>query len=72
MRCELRPATASDQAFLGEMLYLALFVPPGEAPPSRLLLRDPAIARYVEDWGTRNGDSGLIALVEGAPVLSCF
>jgi GNAT superfamily N-acetyltransferase len=66
--CELRAAAASDQAFLWEMLYLALFVPPGEAPPSRLLLRDPAIARYVEEWENRTGDSGLIALVEGTPV----
>src|SRR5216683_4225921 len=40
------------------------------------LLREPAIARYVEEWGIRSGDSGLIALVDGAPVgaawLRCF
>jgi GNAT superfamily N-acetyltransferase len=58
------------------MLYLALFVPPGEPPRSRSVLGDPAIARYVKGWGTRSGDSGLIALVEGIPVgaawLRCF
>ena len=68
MSCELRAATASDEAFLWEMLYLALFVPPGEPALPRSVLRDPAVARYVEDWGTRGGDSGLIALVDGAPV----
>jgi GNAT superfamily N-acetyltransferase len=76
MSCELRSATVSDEPFLWEMLYLALFVPPGEPPPPRSVLRDPAIARYVEGWGMRSGDSGLIALVDGAPVgaawLRCF
>jgi GNAT superfamily N-acetyltransferase len=76
MSCELRAATISDELFLWEMLYLALFVPPGEPPPPRSLLRDPALARYVEDWGIRSGDSGLIALVDGALVgaawLRCF
>ena len=73
---ELRAATPSDEPFLWEMLYLALFVPPGEPPLPRSVLRDPAIARYVEGWRTRSGDSGLIALVDGAPVgaawLRCF
>ncbi len=76
MRVEMRAATASDEPFLWEMLYLALFVSPGEPPLPRSILRDRGIARYVEDWGIRNGDSGLIALVDGVPVgaawLRCF
>jgi GNAT superfamily N-acetyltransferase len=76
MSCELRAATVSDQPFLWEMLYLALFVPPGEPPLPRSLLREPAIARYVEGWGLRSDDSGLIALVDNAPAgaawLRCF
>jgi GNAT superfamily N-acetyltransferase len=66
----------SDEPFLWEMLYLALFVPLGEPPLPRSVLRDPTIARYVEGWGTRSGDSGLIALVDGAAAgaawLRCF
>ena len=31
-------------------------------------MRDPAIARYVEGWGTRPGDSGLLAIVDDVPV----
>ena len=76
MSCELRAATVSDESFLWEMLYLAIFVPTGKPLLPRSILRDPAIARYVEDWGIRSGDSGLIALVDGAPVgaawLRCF
>jgi hypothetical protein len=68
MNCELRPAEASDEPFLREMLYLALFVPPGQPPLPQSVLADPAIARYVEGWGTRSGDSGLIALVQRVPV----
>jgi GNAT superfamily N-acetyltransferase len=49
------------------MLYLALFVPPGQPPLPRSILKDPTIAMYVERWGTRSGDSGLIAVVEGTP-----
>jgi GNAT superfamily N-acetyltransferase len=74
--CDLRQATASDEPFLWEMLYLALFVPPGEEPRPRSVLGNPAIAQYVRDWGTQSGDSGLIALVNGVSVgaawLRCF
>jgi GNAT superfamily N-acetyltransferase len=68
VNCELRAAVPSDEPFLREMLYLAVFVPPGEPPLPWSILSNPAIARYVEGWGTQNGDSGLIALVHGVPV----
>jgi len=65
---EVRAANFSDEPFLWEMLYLALFVPPGEPPLPRSVLRDPAIARYVQGWGTRQNDKGLVALVDTSPV----
>lgn len=68
MSWTIRAATPSDEPFLWDMLYLALFVPPGEPPLPRSILEEPAIARYVEAWGTRQGDVGRIALAEGAPV----
>jgi len=75
-RFDLRISNTSDEPFLREMLYLALFVPPGEQPLPRSALRNPAIARYVDGWGTRRGDTGLIALVDNSPVgaawLRCF
>ena len=76
VNCELRQAAASDEPFLREMLYLALFVLPGEPPLPWSVLSNPAIGQYVDGWGTRSGDSGLIALVNGVPVgaawLRCF
>ncbi len=72
MNCKLRAATATDEAFLFEMLYLAVFVPPGGCPLPRSVLAEPSIARYVAGWGTRSGDAGLIAMVEGEPVGSAW
>ena len=68
MSFELRAANISDEPFLWEMLYLALFVPSGDAPLPRSVLRDRPIARYVEGWGTRRRDTGLVALVDNSPV----
>jgi len=63
----IRPATVSDEAFLREMLYAALFVPPDEPPLPREILDDPKVAHYVDAFGTSNGDVGFIA-VEGEPI----
>jgi len=43
----IRPAVGNDEAFLREMLYLALFVPPEEPPLPREILDDPKVAHYV-------------------------
>jgi GNAT superfamily N-acetyltransferase len=63
-----RDATAADTAFLREMLYLALFVPPGLPPFPRSVLDEPGIDRYVRGWTTWTGDLGLIPFANGAPV----
>lgn len=65
---EIRMATAADEPFLWEMLYLALHVPPGQPPLPRSVLRQPALAQYVSGWPTKPGDRGLVALVGGEPV----
>jgi GNAT superfamily N-acetyltransferase len=68
MEFAMREAVPADEALLWEMLYLALYVPPGRDPLPRSVLTQPAIARYVRDWGTRVGDRGLIAQSDGVPV----
>ena len=55
-----RPIVSSDEPFLWEMLYLALYVPEGEPPFPREILHEPDIACYVQGWG-RLGDWGLLA-----------
>jgi ribosomal protein S18 acetylase RimI-like enzyme len=57
----IRPATSSDEPFLWEMLYQAIFVPPGTEPPPREILDTPELARYVAGWG-KPDDIGLVAV----------
>ncbi len=67
MTVKFRALTASDEPFLWEMLYQALYLPPGQLPFPREILQKPEIACYVQDWGQTH-DRGFAALVEGAPV----
>lgn len=50
------------------MLYAAVFVPPGAPPMPRSIVREPAVARYIDGWGTRTGDRGAVAIIDGTPV----
>lgn len=60
-----RAITTADEPFLWEMLYLAIYVPPGAPPVSRAILQEPDIAIYVQGWG-RPGDEGLIAVEQNS------
>jgi ribosomal-protein-alanine N-acetyltransferase len=64
---QLRPILSSDELFLWEMLYLALYVPQGGLPFPRDILLEPDIACYVQGWG-RHGDWGLLACDGQTPV----
>ena len=58
---------AADEPFLWEMLYLALYVPPGKPPFPRDILHEPDIACYVQGWG-KPSDWGLLACDGDKPV----
>ena len=57
----IRPAVATDEPFLMEMLYQSLFVEEGQEPFQRDVLQDTSIARYVRGWG-RKGDFGFVTI----------
>lgn len=57
----IRAAGPDDEAFLREMQYLALFVPPGADPLPAAIVDDPTIARYYVGFGGRSGDLGRVA-----------
>jgi ribosomal protein S18 acetylase RimI-like enzyme len=57
----VRPATSNDEAFLWEMLYLAIFIPPGCEPLPKAIVKEPALSKYVADWGKAD-DLGFIAV----------
>lgn len=60
MEFYIRRLTKADEPFLWEMLYQALFVPPGQPLFPRETVRNPEISRYVDGWG-RKDDFGVIA-----------
>lgn len=63
----LRELGPDDTAFLGEMLYEALFwTPRRERMPIELVLAHPQISIFHQGWG-RPGDAGLVAEVDGVP-----
>lgn len=64
----IRVATQADEPFLVDMLYEALFVPPGRPPPPRSVLTSPELLRYVHGFGTRPGDVGCVAETPRAPI----
>ena len=53
-----------DIPFLWEMLYQSLHVREGHAPFSRSILRDPGIAHYLTDFGSRDGDDAQVCVEE--------
>lgn len=68
MQYRIRPIIEDDVFFLWEMLYESLFVPEGQEPFDKAIIKDPHISKYIEGWG-RDGDFGFIAMNhEGEPV----
>lgn len=61
---KIRPGTEQDIDFLWEMLYQSIFIEDGEAKPSREILNEPDIIKYLCNWG-RRGDIALIATDSG-------
>ncbi|BAY85924.1 GCN5-related N-acetyltransferase [Calothrix parasitica NIES-267] len=58
----IRPIEPSDESFLWEMLYQAIYVPTGTTPLPKEIIYQPELAKYVQDWTTN--DIGLIAASE--------
>ena len=59
---KIRPIEKTDVPFLWDSLYECIYVPEGKILPSRDILNNPAIAKYVENW-VRVGDEGFIATI---------
>ena len=57
----LHPLTKADEPFLWEMLYQAIYVPPGSSTPPREMVHQPELSRYVQDWGQPT-DLGFLAV----------
>ncbi|MGB6299818.1 MAG: GNAT family N-acetyltransferase [Rivularia sp. (in: cyanobacteria)] len=58
----IRPLEVSDESFLWEMLYQAIYVPTGCIPLPKEIIYQPQLAKYIQDWKTN--DIGSIAILE--------
>ena len=56
----IRRAEQTDESFLWEALYHAIFIAEGQPLLPREIVREPSIAKYVGNWG-KKGDEGYIA-----------
>lgn len=68
MAIRIRALALEDAPFLQEALYHAVYVPPGVDPPPRSITALPELAAYIDGFGTRAGDTGILALDGEAPV----
>jgi ribosomal protein S18 acetylase RimI-like enzyme len=66
MLCAIRPLIPSDEPFLWEMLYQALFIPPGTEALPKEIIYQPELAKYVRDW--QEDDTGFIAVLESSQI----
>jgi ribosomal protein S18 acetylase RimI-like enzyme len=57
----IRPADRTDEPFLWEMLYHALYITERQAPFPRAIVNQPDIRKYVDGWG-KAGDQGFLAI----------
>ena len=61
----IREITKEEYPLLEDFLYHAIFIPPGEKLPPRELIFEPEIYIYVDGFGSRYGDIGVVAERQG-------
>ena len=64
INARVREIRESDYACLPEFLFQAIHVPEGVEPPQRSIINDPNIILYIKDFGTQQGDLGMVAKCE--------
>ena len=55
-------------ALLKEFLYEAIFIPEGATPPPRDIVERPELRVYIDDFGIRQGDNCLVAVIDNKVV----
>ena len=61
----IREIIDTDIEILEEFLYEEIYIPAGVLPPSKEIINQPELQVYIADFGTKTGDIGLVAEVEG-------
>lgn len=67
-----RELKKDETTFLKEMLFEAIFVEQGKPGLPKSIIDDPSLSKYIEDFGMRNGDRCVVAVVQGELVGACW
>ncbi|WP_422084033.1 GNAT family N-acetyltransferase [Ulvibacterium sp.] len=62
MNIDYRLIKQDEYQFLKEMLYEALFVPPGKPKFPKSILESPDLIKYVENWNQQEGDLAIVGV----------
>lgn len=68
IKAKIRIMEKSDYICLDEFLYQAIFIPEGESLPPRSIINNPDIFIYIDSFGDKPGDLGVVAEVNGQVV----
>lgn len=67
---KIREIKENEPDFLREMLYEAIYIPPGKPKPPKSIVFDPQLSKYVENFGRRGdfafvlvGENGLVGAI---------
>lgn len=71
MQIEMKTHVPEEQAVLKNLLYQAIYVPPGQPFPDRKIINEPELSRYAEDWG-RTNDKAVFAVYRGEVIGGCW
>lgn len=63
--CKIREIAEKEYDLLEDFLYEAIFIPEGVEAPPKSIVKLPELQVYVEDFGKREGDMGMVAEVDG-------
>ena len=68
MNVHIRPIKESDYPLLEDFVYTAIHTAPGDDLPPRNVIFEPEIYMYVEEFGTKPGDCGVVAEFDGTVI----
>lgn len=68
MQVEIRTLRNDEIELLKEFLYEAIFIPEGVTPPPKDIVEKPELRVYTDDFGTRQGDNCLVAVIDNKVV----
>lgn len=64
MNYKIREMKKTEYGVLNEFLYQAIFIPEGVSAPPREIIDQPELQVYINDFGKKNSDIGLVAEVD--------